>query len=73
MSGSWCFERNILKAVVNADAIIILTEWDEYSRIDWQLIAKKMRSPAWVFDARSTIDKKEIKDTNLNLWVIGEG
>ena len=32
-----------------------------------------MRSPAWIFDTRSCIDKKEIRNTNLNLWVIGEG
>ena len=35
-------ESNILKAVLNADAIIVLTEWDEYSMIDWNLVAKKM-------------------------------
>ncbi len=73
VSGSWCFERNILKAVENADAIILLTEWDKYTKIDWKLVEKKMRKPAWVFDTRSSLDKKEISNTNLNLWVIGEG
>ncbi len=73
INGSWCFDKNILKAVENADAIIVLTEWDEYHKIDWKLVAKKMRSPAWIFDTRSCVDKKEIRNTNLNLWVIGEG
>ena len=72
-SGSWCFEEDILKATKDADAVIVLTEWKIYSKIDWLVISKQMRSPAWVFDARSTVSKKDIKNTSLNLWTVGEG
>ena len=39
----------------DADAIVVLTEWDEYSRLDWDSIALTMRKPSWIFDARSII------------------
>ena len=71
--GSWCFEDNLEMAVSKADAIIVLTEWDEYSRIDWDLISKKMRKPAWVFDARSVVDEKKVLAADLNLWKVGNG
>ena len=57
----------------NADAIIILTEWPEFSNIDWKLAYKKMRKPGWVFDSRSIVDSKDVLDANLKLWRIGDG
>ena len=42
----------------NADAVVILTEWDEYSKINWKEVSKKMRKPGWVFDSRSIISDK---------------
>ncbi len=71
--GSWCFEDNIEIAASNSDAIIILTEWDEYAEIDWKLISKKMRKPSWVFDARSVVNEKKVLAADLNLWKVGNG
>ena len=62
-----------MKAAENADAIIILTEWDIYFEIEWSKVAKVMRNPAWVFDTRSIIQKEKIKNTSLRLWKIGDG
>ena len=69
----WFRVNNISSSLKNADAILILTEWDEYSNIDWHLASKLMRKPAWVFDARSIVDKKRIVSTDLNFWRIGDG
>ena len=71
--GFWNFSKNIYEAVVNADAIVLLTEWDEYKNLDWERISKKMRVPSWVFDARSITNKKEIKKASINFWSIGDG
>ena len=71
--GSWCFEDNLEIAVSKADAIIVLTEWEEYSKIDWGLVSKKMRKPAWVFDARSIVDEKKVLAADLNFWKVGNG
>ena len=42
----------------NAYAIIILTEWEEFRKLNWKLIAKKMVPPAWVFDSRLIVNTK---------------
>ena len=31
-----------------------------------------MKRPGWVFDARSIIDPKEVMDSGLNFWRIGD-
>ncbi len=58
---------------IGADAVVIMTEWDEYSKIDWENISKSMRSPAWVFDSRSVTNPSKVSRAGLNLWRIGDG
>ena len=65
--------NNINDSFNDADAIIILTEWLEFSNIDWKLAYKKMRKPGWVFDSRSIVNSKDVLDANLKLWRIGDG
>jgi len=72
-AGNWFFASNIQDIFPDTDAILILTEWEEYANIDWKNISKKMRSPAWIFDARSILNPSKIENTNLNLWRIGDG
>ena len=71
--GQWCFEENIYICSEGADAVVILTEWEEYSLIDWKEISKRMRKPSWVFDSRSIISQEEVIKANLNFWRIGDG
>tara|TARA_B100000886_G_scaffold134243_1_gene90603 strand:- start:4496 stop:5932 length:1437 start_codon:yes stop_codon:yes gene_type:complete len=71
--GQWCFSADIESGFSRADAVVVLTEWDSYSKINWEEISKKMRTPAWIFDARSIIDPNEVKKANLNFWRIGDG
>ena len=71
--GSWIFTKTVEKTVKNTDAVIILTEWDEYIHLNWNSLSKLMRQPAWVFDVRSVIDPYEVIKSGLHLWRIGEG
>ena len=71
--GNWISVSNINEAIIEADAALILTEWDEYKNIDWLQLAKNMRKPAWVFDARSVTNKKMIIESGLNFWRVGDG
>jgi len=56
-----------------ADAAVILTEWDEYSEINWTKVSKDMRKPAWVFDTRSIVNSNNVINSGLNFWRIGDG
>ena len=69
--GSWTFCHSISEAASGSDAILVLTEWNEFKNIDWPNISKSMRKPSWLFDTRLCIDEKEVIKTGLNYWGIG--
>jgi len=71
--GNWSFERDIYKAFKNADAAIIITEWDIYKTINWQKASNLMNSPAWIFDTRSIVDGEYVKSVGLEFWSVGNG
>ena len=71
--GNWCSVNDLISASEGSDAIVVLTEWKEYSSLDWVRISKKMRKPAWVFDVRSIIPREKVTNLNLNFWQIGDG
>ena len=64
---------NLKNVFLNADAILIMTDWEEYFSINWLEESKKMRSPSWVFDTRSVTEPSKVKDAGLKLWRIGDG
>ena len=69
--GNWEFIINIDESLFEADAIVILTEWDQYKIIDWANVAKIMRKPSWIFDTRSCIDYKKAIKAGFNIWQVG--
>ena len=71
--GRWFFIDDIDSEFVDADAVVILTEWEDYIKINWAAAASLMRKPAWVFDVRSIVNPKEIIKNGFNLWRIGDG
>ena len=71
--GSWVKIENLHKSFFDSDAILILTEWEEYTKINWINVSSQMRSPAWVFDSRSIVDPNKVKEAGLNFWRIGDG
>ena len=71
--GSWIFCSDIYEVFLETDAVLVLTEWREYSSINWEIVSQKMRKPSWIFDARSILDPEKIKKFDLNLWRIGDG
>ena len=73
IEGSWDFTDNIDKALINADAALILTEWKEYTNINWEEAFLRMRKPAWIFDSRSIIEPNKVLNSGLNFWRLGDG
>lgn len=59
-------------AAKGADAIIIVTEWDEFRELDFDRIYKDMQKPAFVFDGRLILDSKKLRDIGFNVHVIGK-
>jgi UDPglucose 6-dehydrogenase len=71
--GTWHSVNNVADAVQGADAVLILTEWDQYRELDWPILARRMRTPAWVFDTRSVVEPYQIAEAGLLLWRLGSG
>ena len=60
-----------LEASRGADAVLILTEWEEFKSLQWNLIFQKMRKPAWVFDTRVCLDKVKLINIGFKVWSLG--
>ena len=67
------FSKQIYKTFEDADATVLLTDWDDYKNLNWEKISILMRKPAWVFDTRLILDKSLIKEVGLNFWGLGLG
>ena len=48
---------NIYNSILNSNAILILTEWDEFKSFDWKEFFDKSKSNSFIFDARNIIGK----------------
>ena len=44
-----------LDAIEDADALLIVTEWEQFRHIDWAEVRERMRRP-WVYDGRNICD-----------------
>ena len=63
------FSDNPIDACLNADLIIIHTEWDEFKSIDFNKISKKKRPK--IYDMRNLYSVKKMKDSGLDYYSIG--
>ena len=71
--GSWIKSKSINDSFDNIDAVVILTEWDEFKNLDWDSLSKKMRRPSWLFDTRSISNVEVARKNGINIWEIGRG
>ncbi|WVQ95888.1 hypothetical protein IAU59_002987 [Kwoniella sp. CBS 9459] len=61
------------EACANAEAIVVCTEWDEFKQLDWKKIYSKCPRPAFVFDGRLMLNRKELTDIGFQVITIGTG
>jgi len=60
------------KALDDAYAAAILTEWDEFKTYDWSKIKSLMKKPSFVFDGRKLLDRQKLEDLGFEYYAIGE-
>ena len=71
--GVWQPAGDPFAAVCGADAVLLLTDWQQFRQLDWKGLAAVMRQPAWLFDARAVADVAAARAAGLRVWVVGEG
>lgn len=64
--------NNAYDALDNAHACAVLTEWDEFSQLDWEKIYRLMLKPAFVFDGRNVLDSKRLRAIGFETFGIGK-
>ena len=64
------YSPRIADAVTNADAAVILTEWDEFRTADWRHLAKLMYEPTLI-DFRNLFPVEYLKPAGVNYISLG--
>ena len=60
------------KACDSAHAVAILTEWDEFTKLDYQAIFDKMLKPAFLFDGRNILDLEPLRNIGFKTHAVGK-
>ncbi len=60
------------EAAAGAHAIVILTEWDEFKKLDYARIHEGMMKPAFLFDGRNIVDLEAMRKIGFSACGIGK-
>jgi len=66
------FEPDPYAAARGAYAIALITDWAQYSGLDYQQIFDGMVQPAFLFDGRNLLDHKVLHATGYNVYPTGK-
>ncbi len=64
------YSDDLAATVKNAEAVVIVTEWDEFRRANWKSLAKTMASPVMV-DLRNLFDLQDAEDFGMTYISLG--
>jgi UDPglucose 6-dehydrogenase len=70
LGDSIIYAKDIYDATLDADAILMVTEWNEFRLPTWEVIRKTMKKPV-VFDGRNIYNKQEMTDSGFDYFGIG--
>ncbi|MCE5227420.1 MAG: UDP-glucose/GDP-mannose dehydrogenase family protein [Porphyromonadaceae bacterium] len=70
IDGKVLYAKDIYDSVVDADALVLVTEWKEFRMPSWNAIKKLMRVPL-VIDGRNIYDKSELAENGFTYYCIG--
>jgi len=66
------FERSPYAAAAGAHAIVILTDWVSFTKLDYQAMYASMVKPACIFDGRNILDRHDLFELGFNVYAIGK-
>jgi UDPglucose 6-dehydrogenase len=64
--------RDCYEASHGAHAVAVLTEWDEFKRVDAQRVYGGMKRPAFLFDGRNILDRKALSRIGFEVHTVGK-
>lgn len=66
------FCKDPYEAARNADCLLLLTEWEEFSKVDFKRVAGLM-AQAVIFDGRNFLDGRKLKEIGFDYHGMGRG
>jgi len=60
------------KAAEGTHAIAIMTEWDEFTTLDYKRLYASMTKPAFIFDGRNILNHRELQQIGFEVHAIGK-
>ena len=60
------------KLAAGCDALIVVTEWNEFKQLDLEKLKGLLKSPV-IYDGRNIYDPKHMKDMGFTYRAIGRG
>ena len=64
------FAKNENSALIDADALLVVTEWPDFRSPDFQVVKKLMKGNV-IFDGRNIYDIAEMKELGFDYYCIG--
>ena len=64
------YKKNAYDVVKDADAIVVMTEWNEFKELDLEKIKSLMKTPCMV-DARNVYDAEQVKSMGFDYMGVG--
>ncbi|MEA4936915.1 MAG: UDP-glucose/GDP-mannose dehydrogenase family protein [Paludibacter sp.] len=65
------YANDIYDAILEADALLLVTEWKEFRMPNWSIMKRCMKQP-YIIDGRNIYDKKELEVMGFEYEGIGE-
>lgn len=71
MGNTIVYANDMYDAVLNADALLLLTEWKLFRLPSWGVLKKTMNE-LLILDGRNIYEKKELEELGFNYFCIGK-
>jgi len=72
VDGDVRYEADPYRAVIDAHAIAVITEWDVFKELDFEKVFSVMQKPAFVFDGRNILDHQRLFQIGFNVFPLGK-
>ena len=69
----YAFFPKVEDAAQGADAILVLTEWDQYATLDWRKLSAGAAPGAMIFDGRTVVDQVAAREAGWPVFTVGIG
>ena len=65
------YSKNAYDALIDSNALLLLTEWNEFRRPDFDRIKSLLKTPV-IFDGRNQYDAKRLKNKGFSYFCVGK-